>query len=229
MPLFLKSFQYLVLLLRRGRGKSHHAWKHLCGQIIHTRQSLLVKSKGVAGKCLQGMVNEIDNAGFGCARQLIGWDDARGNGFHLARLFRRKNLEFNGLFRLHRLMSVLCRGNQRRPLGLHPRRSRDSAYLEKKFAACCVCTFQHFILVLGNLRFSLAAVKPLFQWHVTPNWMVSHLAKLSACSIMASGHPSWIHSQAQLEKGQSGCLTASSARSPLRVSTRICSLSLAWS
>src|SRR5258708_7239001 len=85
-----ENFKFLFF---RGGGKTGNAGKELGGGLLRGLNAFLIDGQRVAEEGFQRTVDEVDHAGFARASGCIGGDDARAEGFNLARLVRSENFE----------------------------------------------------------------------------------------------------------------------------------------
>src|SRR5258705_10801994 len=83
---------FKFLFLRRG-GKARNAGKEFGGGLLRGLKAFLIDRQRVAEKSFQCAVDEVDHAGLARASGCIGRDDARAEGFNLARLVRGENFQ----------------------------------------------------------------------------------------------------------------------------------------
>src|SRR5258708_650996 len=84
------NFQFLFF---GGGGEAGNTGKEFGGGLLCGFESFLIDGQRVAEEGFQRTVDEVDRAGFARASGCIGGDDARAEGFNLARLVRSENFE----------------------------------------------------------------------------------------------------------------------------------------
>src|SRR6266481_2593170 len=85
-----ENFKFLFF---RGGGKAGNAGKEFGGGLLRGPKAFLIDRQRVAEKSFQGAVDEVDHAGLARAGSRIRRDDARAEGFNLARLVRGENFQ----------------------------------------------------------------------------------------------------------------------------------------
>src|SRR5258705_13217534 len=85
-----ENFKFLFF---RGGGKTENAGKEFGGGLLRGLNAFLIDGQRVAEESFQRAVDEGDHARFACAGGRIGGDDARAEGFNLARLVGSENFQ----------------------------------------------------------------------------------------------------------------------------------------
>jgi aromatic-L-amino-acid decarboxylase len=125
-----KNFQFLFF---GGGGEARDAGKKFGGGFLRGFEAFLIDGQRFAEKGLQGTVDEVDDAGFARASGLAGGNDARGEGFDLARLVDGEDFQ-RGIAGFRGLMSVFSGGEERGPVCGEPGCARCAPEKLKKIA-----------------------------------------------------------------------------------------------
>ncbi len=123
-----------ILLLGSGRGEFVERGEYLVRSGLQFGQTVAIFCLVIDREGDEGVIDEIDDAGFVSTGRFVGRDDARGDGVDFDRLFGRKESEFGGGGGLRGIASVFGGGEKSGPIRGEPNCADASASAQQKIA-----------------------------------------------------------------------------------------------